>query len=112
MEILKSEVKIRKLFKIFIKICRIEIKNSVNFLSIFVQIFILIVLRLILFFFFRIPKMSSQRNYEVIDPITSIISCQDNGLVLPIVLFGVPVGTMLAHLQLRIKNTEQLRILN
>lgn len=56
--------------------------------------------------------MSSQRNYEVIDPITSVISCQDNGLVLPIVLFGIPVGTMLAHLQLRIKNTEQLRILN
>lgn len=56
--------------------------------------------------------MSSQRNYEVIDPITSVISCQDNGLILPIVLFGVSVGTMLAHLQLRIKNTEQLRILN
>lgn len=47
--------------------------------------------------------MSSQRNYEVIDPITSVISCQDNGLVLPIVLFGVPVGTMLAHLQLELR---------
>lgn len=45
--------------------------------------------------------MSSQRNYEVIDPIASVISCQDNGLVLPIVLFGVPVGTMLAHLTIQ-----------
>lgn len=45
--------------------------------------------------------MSSQRNYEVIDPIASVISCQDNGLVLPIILFGVPVGTMLAHLTIK-----------
>lgn len=42
--------------------------------------------------------MSPQRNYEVVDPITSVISCQDYRLILPIVLFRVPVATMLAHL--------------
>lgn len=45
--------------------------------------------------------MSSQRYYEVIDPITSVISCQDNGLVLPIILFGVSVGTMWAYLAIK-----------
>lgn len=42
--------------------------------------------------------MRSQWYYEVVNSITGVIRCQYDGLILPIVLLGIPIAAMLAHL--------------
>lgn len=42
--------------------------------------------------------MRPQRYYKVVNPVTGIIRRQYDGLVLPIVLLGVPIAAVLAYL--------------
>lgn len=42
--------------------------------------------------------MSSQRNDEVVDAIGGIVRGQNDGLVLPLILLGVPIAAVLADL--------------
>lgn len=49
--------------------------------------------------------MRPQRYYKVVNPVTGVIRRQYDGLVLPIVLLGVPIGAMLAHLE----NNREIR---
>lgn len=44
------------------------------------------------------PEVSSQRNDEVVYSIRSIVCGQDDGLVLPLVILGIAIRTMLADL--------------
>lgn len=42
--------------------------------------------------------MRPQRDDKVVDTIGGVVSGQDNGFVLPLVLFGVPIATVFANL--------------
>lgn len=43
--------------------------------------------------------MSSQRDDKVVDPVGGVVGGEDDGLVLPLVLLGVAVRAVLAHLR-------------
>lgn len=45
------------------------------------------------------PEMSSQWYDKVVDPVAGVIGRQNDGLVLPLVLFRVPVSAVLAYLE-------------
>ena len=45
------------------------------------------------------PEMCSERNYKIVDTIACIISSQDDSTILPIVLLGTAVGTVITNLQ-------------
>lgn len=44
------------------------------------------------------PEVRPQRYNEIVDTIRSVVCGQDDGLILPLVVSGVPIATMFANL--------------
>lgn len=54
--------------------------------------------------------MGSQRYNEIVNAVRGVVGGQDDGLVLPLVLLGVAVGAVLAHLR-QLQATQRFLLL-